>query len=131
MDVNEIIQIQVKETLFNTELYRNDVTWYADLCDDKIVTYRIAYESRKRVDKTKTLVAPDKMKRFFSEIYKFVRSADGCPTIVDDCSHEVTLVYSHNHREIIDGGTISSNKQLIAEIYSFMRENEVEDDWIS
>lgn len=32
---------------------------------------------------------------------------------------------------MIDGGTISSNKQLIAEIYSFMRENEVEDDWIS
>ena len=128
--INEISQIKIKEDFFSTEVFGVTVTWYAELNSDSIVTYRINAGSRKRTNKSRTIVSSAEMQKFFYEIYEFVKTADSCANLIDDCSHIVTLVYARGHKDILEGCPVRNDEQMLAKIYSFMIEHGVKDDWI-
>ena len=81
----------------------------------------------KELIKAERLSHPQK---FFYEIYEFVRTADSCANLIDDCSHIVTLVYARGHKEILEGCPVRNGEQMLAKIYSFMIEHGVKDDWV-
>ena len=128
--MNEIYQIKLDEAFFSTEVMDITETWHAELNETSIRTYKTMKGSRKRRDKAEVKVPYQDMKSFFNEMYEFVRTADGCAELVDDCIHKVTIMYYGGHREIIEGCAFKDDEQMIPLIYSFISEHGIKDSWI-
>ena len=118
--MNEIIQIKYVEKFFSPEIMDILDTWYVEFKQDGIVSYHKKYKSRKREDTIKVAVSSEEMKSFFSELYKFVRTADYNTEIVDDCSHTTTIFYSYGHREIIEGCPFRGEEQMLSLIWGLL-----------
>ena len=128
--MNEIYQIKLDESFFSPDLMDIVETWHAVLNEDSIMTYKTKKGSRKRYDKFEVKVPYKEMKSFFKELYEFVRTADGCVELVDDCSRKLTIVYYGDHKETIEGCAIKDDKMMLSLIYSLREDHGIKDDWI-
>lgn len=128
--MNEIYQIKLDEALFSPDVMDIVETWHAELNEDSIITYRTKKGSRKRYEKSEGKVPFKEMKGFFKELYEFVRTADGCAELIDDCSRKLTIVYYGDHKEIIEGCVFRDDEQMLSLIYSFIEDHGIKDNWL-
>lgn len=127
--MNVITQINLEEELFSAGVMDIVESWYTDFYEDSIVIHCKKYKSRKKkicqID-----VSYIEMKKFFSDVYKFIRTADDCYNAEDDCIHKLTIIYASNHKEILEGCACRGEEQILAMIHEFMKKHGVKDDWI-
>ena len=121
--MNEITQIKYTEEFFSTVVFKIVERWYTEFNKSGIYTYHKKYNSSKKYDIQKVTVPYKEMKRFFSEIYKFIRTADYTGELVDDCGRTMTIIYSNDHKEIVEGCPMRGEEQMIAMVYSFMEKH--------
>ena len=121
--MNEIIQIKFVEEYFSPDIMDIANRWYIDFNTDGILSYEKNYKSRKRENVQKVSVPYKEMKCFFSEVYKFIRSADQSMEAIDDCGHTTTIIYPFGHKEIIEGRPEKDGKELFDMFFSFMEEH--------
>ena len=95
------------------------ITNVIELTEEEIRTYYTEYKKRKKLNLIVTKTDEKEMKAFFSELYDFVRSAEICCRIVDDCIYEVTFNYGPLHREVFEGATVNGERTLIGMIHRF------------
>ena len=125
--MNEIIQVKYVEEFFSPEIMDVLDTWCVEFNQDGIVSYHKKYKSRKREDVIKVAVPCKEMKSFFSELYKFVRTADCNKDIIDDCSHTTTIIYSYGHKEIIEGCPFRGDEQMLSLILGLLAKHGISD----
>ena len=125
--MNEIIQIKYVEKFFSPEIMDIVDTWSVELNQDGIVSYHKKYKSRKREEVIKVAIPCKEMKSFFSELYKFVRTADYNTDIIDDCSHTTTIIYSYGHKEIIEGCPFRGDEQMLSLILGLLAKHGISD----
>ena len=118
--INQIEAVKVVNQLFDVEIMQPGISWVTELYEDCIVTYNCEFKSLRRLGVSRTPVSKDEMRRFFTELYEFARTAESSCDLVDDCSHKVTYIYNPYHKEVFEGGIIRGDELLENKIEEFV-----------
>ena len=119
--INKIQKVVMTERLFRFPDFKCMRSDNIELTLDGIKRYRTVAGSKKHVDKYSASVEKVEMKKFFDELYDFVRNATDCGATEDDCEHKVRFIYNDCHEEIFWGWTGTANESLTGKIWSFIQ----------
>ncbi len=69
----------------------------------------------------KSLIVDKKgMRAFLDELYEFVRTADMCSKLIDNCEHKIVFSYGDSHTEIFEGAVNRGHENLESIIEYFV-----------